>query len=60
MNHVDIDRRFIKEENDLEIICNLYIRTEEQREDLFTKGLRISIFKNFLGKLEMMNLHCKD
>ena len=37
--HIEVDRHFIKEKIEKEIICMTYIPTREQLADIFTKGL---------------------
>ncbi|KAM1912364.1 hypothetical protein ACFX14_000440 [Malus domestica] len=54
--HVDIDRHFIKEKLDAEIIMFPFVRYEDQLADALTKAVSNSVFSNSLDKLGMCNI----
>ena len=55
--HIEVDRHFIKEKIEKEMICMTYIPTREQLADIFTKGLQKSRFEDFICKLDMINIY---
>ena len=55
--HIEVDRHFIKEKIEKETICMTYIPTREQLADIFTKGLQKSSFKDFICKLDMIDIY---
>ncbi|KAI5347548.1 hypothetical protein L3X38_000435 [Prunus dulcis] len=54
--HVEIDRNFIKEKLDAEIVSFPFISSEYQLADVLTKAVSTSIFLNSLDKLGMHNV----
>jgi hypothetical protein len=55
--HVEIDRHFIKNKLDEDIVCMPFVGTKEQIADVFTKGLNITDFSNLIGKIIMINIY---
>ena len=55
--HVEVDRHFIKEKVENQIICSTFIPTKEQTADIFTRGLPHQNFNDFIGKLDMINVY---
>ena len=55
--HIEVDRHFIKEKIEKGTICMTYIPTREQLADIFTKGLQKFSFKDFICKLDMINIY---
>ena len=51
--HVEVDRHFIKEKLEGDIIEFPFVRSEEQLADILTKALCHKVFKEFLGKLNI-------
>lgn len=56
--HVEIDRHFIKEKIEMEVIKLNYIPTNSQIADIFTKALPRSQFENMCSKLGILNIYC--
>ncbi|CAN6723763.1 unnamed protein product [Malus baccata var. baccata] len=54
--HVEIDRHFIKEKLDDEIIMFPFVRSEDQLADALTKAVSNSVFSNSLDKLGMRDI----
>ncbi|CAL9014363.1 unnamed protein product, partial [Prunus brigantina] len=54
--HVEVDRNFIKEKLDAEIVSFPFIRSEYQLADVLTKTVSTSIFLNSLDKLGMRDV----
>ena len=57
IKHVDIDKHFIKEKIDNEILNVEHIPTSKQIADIFTKELYKPMFGKFVSKLGMYNLY---
>ena len=57
VKHVDIDRFYIREQLDREVIEIKHIRTGDQCADVFTKGLPARTFTRLINKLGMKSLH---
>ncbi|RVW16742.1 Retrovirus-related Pol polyprotein from transposon RE1 [Vitis vinifera] len=55
--YIEVNRHFIKEKIEKMTICMTYIPTREQLADIFTKGLQKSSFKDFICKLNMINIY---
>lgn len=53
MKHVEIDMHFIKE-NWIRPI--LFVESENQAVDVFTKGLRSKLFHSFTSKIDMRDI----
>ena len=56
MKHIEIDRHFIKEKLDSELICTPYVSTNHQIVDILTKGLSNRTFQANISKLGMKNI----
>ena len=54
--HIEVDKHFIKEKIESEIICLPYIPTTQQVADILTKGLGTKQFKFLIGKLAMEDI----
>ncbi|CAL2244781.1 unnamed protein product [Prunus armeniaca] len=54
--HVEVDRNFIKEKVDAEIVSFPFISSEYQLADVLTKAVSTSIFHNSLDKLGMRDV----
>ncbi|CAL2255207.1 unnamed protein product [Prunus armeniaca] len=54
--HVEVDRNFIKEKLDAEIVSFPFISSEYQLADVLTKAISTSIFHNSLDKLGMRDV----
>ena len=57
IKHIEVDGHFIKEKIEKGTICMTYIPTREQLADIFTKGLQKFSFKDFICKLDMINIY---
>lgn len=55
--HVEVDRFFIKEKLDQEIVELPKIRSEDQLADFLTKTISSRVFSKFLGKLGMCDIY---
>ena len=55
--HIEVDRHFIKEKIEKGMICMTYIPTREQLAYIFTKRLQKSSFKDFICKLDMIDIY---
>lgn len=55
--NIDVDMHFIKEKVEDGTIYITYIRTKEQIEYAFTKGLYRHNFDNFISKLDVINIY---
>ena len=53
----EIDRHFIKEKLDSELICTRYVPTGHQLADVLTKGLCSNVFHKNINKLGMEDLY---
>lgn len=56
IKYVEVDRQFIKEKVEDEVICMTYVHTKEQTIYIFTKGLPRHNFDDFICKLDMINI----
>ncbi|BBH03626.1 hypothetical protein Prudu_014551 [Prunus dulcis] len=54
--HVDVNRHFVKEKLDAEIISFLFISSEYQLADVLTKAVSTTVFLNSLDKLGMRDI----
>ena len=54
--HVEVDRHFVKEKLDAEIIYFLFISSEYQLADVLTKTISTTVFLNSLDKLGMRDI----
>ena len=52
--HIEIDCHFVREKIQLELISIRYVKIEEQLEDIFTSGDRVSYLCN---KVSMINIY---
>ena len=57
LKHVEIDRHFIKEKIEEEIIEPIYTPTELQTADILTKALPRTNFEDLSSNLGMVNIH---
>ena len=55
--HVEVDRFFIKEKLDQEIVELPKIRSEDQLADILTKAVSSRVFSKFSGKLGMCDIY---
>jgi len=55
--HVEIDRHFIKEKLEAEIIFFPFVRSELQLTDVLTKGVSSRVFNESLFKLGICDIH---
>ena len=51
--HVEVDRHFIKEKLEAEIIKHSHVRSEDQLADILTKAVGAQIFEEVLCKLSV-------
>ncbi|KAL3622056.1 hypothetical protein CASFOL_034252 [Castilleja foliolosa] len=49
--HIEVDRHFIKEKLEKNIISLPYVRSEEQLADILTKAVNGRVYHEILGKL---------
>lgn len=57
--HVEIDRHFIKEKIEVEMISLLYIPTNQQQiADILTKVVQRKTFEDIISKLGLINMFC--
>ena len=54
--HVEVDRHFVKEKLDAEIIYFPFISSEYQLADVLTKAVSTMVFLNSLDKLGMCDI----
>ena len=54
--HVEVDKLFIKEKLDNDLICMTYIPTTEQIANILTEGLHGKQFESLVGKLTMEDI----
>ena len=54
---MEVDRFFIKEKLDQEIVELPKIRSEDQLADILTKAVSSRVFSKFLGKLGMCDIY---
>ena len=55
--HVEIDRHFIKEKIESDIISLQYIPTNQQIADILTKAVPRKIFEDLNSKLGLLNIY---
>ena len=55
--HVEVDRHFIKEKLDENIIQFPFVKSEDQLADILTKAVASQVFYNFLVKLGMNDIY---
>lgn len=55
--YMEIDRHFIKEKLENEIIILIYIPTDQQIADVLTKGLPKGFFDNIISNLGLLNIY---
>ena len=55
--HVEIDRHYIKEKVEAEIMALTYVRSSEQIGDMMTKPLDRPTFERFRSKLGMLDIY---
>jgi hypothetical protein len=55
--HIEIDRHFIKEKLDAEIICLPFVTSSQQTADILTKSLARPAFEHLIGKLGMIDIY---
>jgi hypothetical protein len=53
IKHVEIDLHFVQEKVAISQVCVLHVPTTLQFTDIFTKGLRSSLFNEFLFSLNI-------
>ena len=54
--HVEVDRHFIKEKLEVGIICQPFVRYEDQFADILTKAVASKPFAEILSKLSIEDL----
>lgn len=57
IEHVEIDRHFIKDHLQSDFICIPFIQTKHQLADVFTKGLNGTQFSYLVDKLGMLDIY---
>ncbi|XP_061989783.1 secreted RxLR effector protein 161-like [Rosa rugosa] len=55
--HVEVDRHFIKEKLDANLIAFPFVPTEEQLADVLTKGVSVKVFRDSLDKLGIRDVY---
>lgn len=55
--HVEVDRHFIKEKLEADIIHFSFVRSEFQLADILTKAVSNKVFTSCLDKLSMCDIH---
>ena len=55
--HIEVDRHFIKEKIEEELVCLPYITSKGQLADFLTKGLPQLMFEERLSKLDMKDIY---
>lgn len=53
--HIEIDRHFIREKIEDNVICITHVASKNQTADIFTKPLAVTIFYELLSKLGCIN-----
>ncbi|CAL8151773.1 unnamed protein product [Prunus armeniaca] len=54
--HIEVDCHFVREKVQSNVIQKVFVRSNEQLADIFTKGLSSSQFQEFLSKLGSINI----
>lgn len=54
--HVEINRHFIKEKLESGLICMLFMPTNEQLANIFTKGLSKQAFELLVNKVGLIDI----
>jgi len=57
IKHIEIERHFIKEKLDSELITTTYIPSGHQQTNVSTKNLPTKNFSQLTSKLEMLDIH---
>jgi hypothetical protein len=57
LNQVEIDRHFIKEKLDQNLIKFLFVRSEHQLADILTKAVSGKAFHGIIDKLGMIDIY---
>ncbi|BAT75299.1 hypothetical protein VIGAN_01314000 [Vigna angularis var. angularis] len=55
--HVEVDRHFIKEKLDNQVIQTPHVRSEDQLADILTKAVSGKVFEEVINKLGMIDIH---
>ena len=55
--HIGVDKHFISEKVNAVRMCIIYVPTEHQSVDIFTKGLFSDKFNFLISKLDMINIY---
>ena len=55
--HIEVDKHFIKEKIETELICVPYVLSAQQGADILTKGLHKGQFKLLVNKLAMEDIY---
>ena len=55
--HIEMDCHFIREKIKEGLIKPIYLKTQEQIVDIFTKALHPSQFHILLNKMSILNIH---
>ncbi|GMJ04012.1 hypothetical protein HRI_004070400 [Hibiscus trionum] len=56
-NHIEVDCHFIRDKVVAGFIGLFHVRSINQLADIFTKALHVSVFKAFIVKLGLLNIH---
>lgn len=51
--HIEVDRHFINDKLDSELICTPFVSVQDQVADVLTKGLPNNVFHDPISKLGM-------
>ena len=55
--HVEIDKHFIKEKLEVDIICTPFVPTTQQLANILIKGLHKLVFEHLTSNLGMIDIH---
>jgi len=58
--HVEVDRHFIKEKLDSDLIRTLYISSSDQLADVLIKGLPAVVCHRLISKIEIYDIHSQS
>ena len=58
--HVEVNRHFIKEKLDSELICTPFVTSSDQLANILTKGLPGAVCQRLLNKIGRHDIHSQS